>query len=316
MAAVSQHRTRTDATDCFRLLHGAADRHPGHYVEQLSDWLLWQTENPDDPRMRATLEEIAAARSLKGIYAKQLNRHVRGQQTNSVSPRLIAGEAAPEPFLVRENGVTFELAFHEGYSYGLFLDQRDNRRRLLERKITEDFPLPAAGEVLNAFAYTCAFSVCAARAGYATTSLDLSRKYLDWGRRNFEHNGLDPREHDFIYGDALEWFRRLKNKGREFAVIILDPPTFSKSRRGAFRAEKDYGQLVSAALPLLASDGVLLSSTNAARLEPSRFLAMIDTAIREAGRRRQDEFPADQPADFPDTADEPAYLKTVWTRIA
>ncbi|MGB0579121.1 MAG: class I SAM-dependent rRNA methyltransferase [Limisphaerales bacterium] len=315
MADVSNSRTRTEATDSFRLIHGAADHHPGHYVEQLADWLLWQTENPDDAQMRATLEETAANRSLRGIYVKHLNRHVRGQHTKSVSPLLISGEAAPEPFLVRENGISFELAFNEGYSYGLFLDQRENRRRLLERKVTEEFPLRASGDVLNTFAYTCAFSVCAAKAGYTTTSLDLSRKYLDWGKRNFQHNGLDPNAHDFIYGDALEWFRRLNNKGRKFDVIILDPPTFSKSRRGVFRAEKDYTQLVAAALPLLRRDGVLLSSTNAARLDDGRFLAMIDAAFRETDRGISQEVATYQPPDFPDTDDEPAYLKAVWTRV-
>lgn len=315
MADLPHFRTRTDATDSFRLLHGAADGHPGHYVERLADWLLWQTENPEDATMRATLEDIAGKHSLKGIYVKRLDRHVRGQRTQAVSPQLICGEAAPEPFLARENDTNFELSFNEGYSYGLFLDQRENRRRLLEKSVARDLPLPDTGEVLNAFAYTCAFSVCAAKAGFTTTSLDLSRKYLDWGRRNFEHNGLDPGEHDFIYGDAMEWFRRLNNKGRTFDVIILDPPTFSKSRRGVFRAEKDYGRLVAAALPLLVKDGVLLSSTNAARLERSRFLAMIDASLREGGRHMDREFLADQPADFPVTDAEPAYLKAVWTRV-
>ena len=109
-----------------------------------------------------------------------------------------------------------------------------------------------APEVLNCFAYTCAFSVCAALGGARATSLDLSRKYLDWGRRNFELNGLDPAAHDFIYGDVFDWLKRLAKKGRSFDVILLDPPTFSRSPgRGDFRAETDYGRLVSLALPLL-----------------------------------------------------------------
>lgn len=315
MARDSSIRSRTDANDSFRLVHGAADGFPGHYVERLADWLLWETENPDDPRMRSALEGIAEEQRVKGVYLKRLSRHVRGQQTETVSPQLIHGESAPAQFLARENSTSFELSFSEGYSYGLFLDQRMNRRRWLENAVAPDFPLPGAGELLNAFAYTCAFSVCAAKAGFTTTSLDLSRKYLDWGRRNFEHNGLDPAEHDFIYGDAFEWFRRLNNKGRRFDAIILDPPTFSKSKRGVFKAEKDFGKLIASALPLLKAAGVLLSSTNAARLEPSRFLAAIDRAIRESHRHVAQEFVADQPPDFPVTAAEPAYLKTVWIRL-
>ena len=103
---------------------------------------------------------------------------------------------------------------------------------------------------MNCFAYTCGFSVCAAKAGARTTSLDLSKKYLEWGKRNFALNGLDPAAHDFIYGDTFDWLRRLAKKGRAFDAVVLDPPTFSQSKEhGTFRAEKDYGKLVTAALP-------------------------------------------------------------------
>ena len=86
------------------------------------------------------------------------------------------------------------------------------------------------------FAYTCGFSVCAALAGARTTSLDLSRKWLAWGQRNFVLNGLDPAAHDFIYGDATDWLRRLGRKGRQFEAVLLDPPTFSTSKLFAFSA--------------------------------------------------------------------------------
>ena len=72
------------------------------------------------------------------------------------------------------------------------------------------------------------------------TSLDLSRKYLEWGERNFALNGIDPKAHDFIFGDAFDWMKRLSKKQRFFDVIILDPPTFSQSKEsGVFQAEKD-----------------------------------------------------------------------------
>ena len=169
------------------------------------------------------------------------------------SPQLIfLSEAAAGPVVIRENGFQFELSFSEGYSVGLFLDQRDNRRRFLTNHVAADFPLfpngAAGAEVLNTFAYTCGFSVCAAKSGARTTSLDLSKKYLDWGKRNFALNKLkDASAHDFIYGDAFDWMRRLAKKGRTFDAIVLDPPTFSQSKeRGAFQAEKDYGRLADA----------------------------------------------------------------------
>ena len=66
--------------------------------------------------------------------------------------------------------------------------------------------------MLNTFAYTCGFSVCAAIAGARATSVDLSKNYLEWGRRNFTLNGLDPSVHEFIFGDAFDWFRRLAKR--------------------------------------------------------------------------------------------------------
>jgi 23S rRNA (cytosine1962-C5)-methyltransferase len=215
---------------------------------------------------------------------------------------------------------------------GLFLDQRDNRRRFLTGHIAPEFPLfskkwldskkdgdrqDARPTVLNVFAYTCGFSVCAAKGGAKTTSLDLSKKYLEWGRRNFARNGLDPAEHDFIYGDAFDWLGRLAKKGRAFDAVVLDPPTFSQSKeRGVFRVEKNYGELVSAALPLVKPAGILLASTNAAEWPPEKFLAIVESSVRASKRKILQQHYAPQPPDFPVSRGEPAYLKTVWLRIA
>jgi len=241
------------------------------------------------------------------------------------------GEPAPDRLLIRENGLRFELSLAEGCSVGLFLDQRDNRRRLLTGHIARDFDLSAAVSgstgtaelgnldrlcVLNLFAYTCGFSVCAARAGARSSNVDISKKYLDWGRRNFEWNELDSTEHEFLLGDAFEWLRRLGRKNRKFDLIILDPPTFSRSREhGAFRVEKEFPDLIRAALPLLNRDGVLFASSNAATWRPEQFLQQVSESIERSRRRILQEYFAPQPPDFPVTRAEPGYLKTVWLRI-
>ena len=170
-----------EQTNAFRLIHGASDGWPGWHVERLGDYLLSQSEDEVTPQQQEWLRE---QRGVTGIYHKTLSRHVRRTSAEAASPRLVSGDAAPERFVVRENGVDYELSFSEGYSVGLFLDQRDNRRRFLTNHVAAEFPLfegGAAGcEVLNTFAYTCGFSVCAAKAGARTTSLDLSKKYLEW----------------------------------------------------------------------------------------------------------------------------------------
>jgi 23S rRNA (cytosine1962-C5)-methyltransferase len=170
--------------------------------------------------------------------------------------------------------------------------------------------------VLNTFAYTCGFSLCAAKAGLRTTNVDLSTKYLEWGKRNFELNGLDPSPHEFLSGDAFSWLRRLRTKQQMFDVVILDPPTFSQSKEhGVFRAEKDMGQLVTAALPLLKPNGVLFASTNAAALRPEQFLDAIEAATVRGRRAILQRHYVPQPPDFPICRAEPAHLKTVWLRL-
>lgn len=309
-------------TNSYRLIHGASDGWPGLYVDKLGDYLLSQSESAltrDEETELLRLKEVAGAR---GIYHKALTRHTRSTASAAASPRLVAGEAAPERFVIRENGLQFELSFAEGYSVGLFLDQRDNRRRLISGHVAAEFELPLASssapknEVLNAFAYTCSFSVCAARAGARTTSIDLSKKYLEWGKRNFELNELDPKKHEFIYGDVLDWFRRLAKKQRLFDLIVIDPPTFSQSKEsGIFRVEKDYSKLIAVAIPLLKRGGVLFASTNAADWAAEECLNTIETAIRNSKRKilQRQYFP--QPPDFPISRSAPGYLKTVWARI-
>ena len=313
-------RARTDA---YRAVHGAADNQPGHFRDRLGEWQLCAGEVPPPAGEAARLlGSTEGPPDVRGVYFRRVLRQVARTPAEEASPRLAAGAAAPERFLASENGVTFELGFGEGYSTGLFLDQRDNRRRLLTGHVAADFPLyadadPGAREVLNCFAYTCGFSVCAALGGARVTSLDLSRKYLAWGRRNFELNAVDPTGHDFIYGDVFDWLKRLAKKTRSYAVIVLDPPTFSRAPgRGDFRSETDYGRLVSLALPLLEPGGVLLASTNTARLAPAPFIGQVQEAIRAAGRRVVQEHYVPQPPDFPVTRDEPAYLKTLWLRVS
>lgn len=327
-------------TNAWRLIHGASDGWPGLQVEKLGDYLLAQSAGKLNPAERELLESLARTHESLGVYHKILNRHVRGSGVGEASPKLVLGETSPERFLIRENGLRFEMSFNKGYSVGLFLDQRDNRRRFLVNHVAADFGGWSAGlrpgrtgevnainepgrrpalqpEVLNTFAYTCGFSVAAARAGARVTSLDLSKKYLEWGKRNFVLNKLDPAQHDFIYGDVFDWLRRLAKKGRAFDAIILDPPTFSQSKEsGTWRAEEHYGRLVEATLPLLKPGGVLFASTNAAKLEPEKFVDSIRAATAKTGRKIVRQHYVSQPPDFPISRAEPAYLKTAWLRVA
>ncbi len=295
-------------TDAFRVLHGAADGWPGLYVDRFGEYLLAQSAAPLSEAQGERVEKCALQLGSLAIYHKSLQREERA------ASQCLWGTPAPREITIRENGLRFVLRLDEGFSPGLFLDQRDNRRRFLTRHIAAGFEIPAAPEVLNAFAYTCGFSVCAAAAGARVTSLDLSKNYLEWGRHNFSLKKIDPAGHDFIFGDVFDWLRRFARKKRFFDVIILDPPTFSRSKEsGVFRAEKDYGALAAAALPLLRRGGILFASTNAADFAPEEFLESLTAAATP--RRVTQRHYVPQPPDFPIERTEPAYLKTVWLRI-
>ncbi|MCX6909829.1 MAG: class I SAM-dependent methyltransferase [Verrucomicrobia bacterium] len=276
----------TDTNAC-RLVSGAADGFPNAMVDRYGERFLVQWYAHPNPALREAFRD-----------QKLVERSMEKQPTGET--------ATPESrFEIVENGLKFLISLDAGYSTGLFLDQRENRRRLL----TSDL---RGKTVLNTFAYTCAFSVAAARAGATVTSLDLSKRYLDWGRDNFRLNDINPEAHDFIYGDCFDWLARLAKKGRSFDVVLLDPPTFSTVKKGRpFSAEKDYAKLVALAEPLVKAGGTLFCSTNARSLSPQRFM---DAVQRGTPRARRMEF-ATQPFDFRVAVGEKPYLKTVWAEL-
>jgi len=311
-----------EANTAFRIAHGRSDGLERGYADVLGPYLLSQSTSTFSATDKIRLASLVHSLDVRGFYHKIIRSKPSMADPQSVAPRLELGNPAPDRFSVLENGLRFELSFTEGYSVGLFLDQRDNRRRILTGHVGAGFPLlqppSLAGkrEVLNAFAYTCGFSVCAAKAGARTTSVDLSKKYLQWGKRNFALNQLDPAEHDFLFGDVFDWLRRFHKKKRLFDLILLDPPTFSRSSEfGPFRVKKDLRRLIEAALPLLREEGVLFASSNAADWLPEDFLAEVRGPLTAARRSilREQYYP--QPPDFPVSRDEPAYLKTVWIRV-
>jgi len=121
--------------------------------------------------------------------------------------------------------------------------------------------------MLNLFAYTCSVSVAAAVGGAKqTTSVDLSNTYLDWGKKNFEANGLDPAKHRFIRDDATRWMARDRNS---YDWIFINPPTFSRSKmsKGDFNIHKDHKALIESAMSSLDKKGELLFTTHARAFE-------------------------------------------------
>lgn len=222
----------------------------------------------DRAQGEALLAEFQAWRAEAGIaLARVYLRLLVRQPRESDQPILLEGNAeASTKEEVLESGLKYEVDFASGYSVGLFCDQRDNRLYL--RSL-------APRRVLNTFAYTCAFSVAAAAEGAETLSVDLSKSSLNRGRRNFELNGIAPDGHRFIADDVLAVLPRLAARGETFDAIILDPPTFGRSSpKRAFRAERDYEDLIAAALACASPGASILLSTNCTSLDAFKLRSM------------------------------------------
>ena len=219
------------------------------------------------------------------------------------TPKLLLGGAGESLQMVAtENHLKFGIDFGAGYSAGLFVDQRENRRFVRQLK---------PKRMLNCFAYTCAFSVPAAAADAKTANIDLSKKSLERGRQNFALNELSTDGHQFIADDVRPALRRLARRGEEFDVIILDPPTFSRSKDGrAFHVEKDFEDLIAAALEIVDRDAKILLSTNCETLSDPALERMARYALKLA--RRTGAFHREPtPVDFPPgTA-----AKTIWLTL-
>ena len=204
-------------------------------------------------RWLAAMHE-AAARALdlplKSVTLKQ--RH--GQSPDEQYRKLAA---SAQDFVVREGGHRFVVNLTDHLDTGLFLDHRQTRALVAT--------LARGRRVLNLFCYTGSFSVYAAKNQAAsTTSVDLSKTYLDWARRNFELNGLDPGRNRLVQADAVRFIEGERASKDRYDLIVLDPPSFSNSKRmqGVLDVQRDHVALIRGCLSLLAPGGDLLFSTN------------------------------------------------------
>jgi 23S rRNA (cytosine1962-C5)-methyltransferase len=293
-------------TTAFRLVNEDGDGLPRLAVDVYDRWLVAQLYGDDGPWAdRAARERVLdalGALGFDGVYLK-----IRPKQANvlvdtrreDLAPRLpVRGVPAPDDLTIAEDGVPFLVRLGDGLSTGLFLDQRGNRHRVRETA--------AGASVANLFAYTCAFSVAAALGGAArTVSVDASIAALERGQANMDHAGATSREaHTFVADDAFAWLARSARRDERFDLVILDPPSYSTTKRGRFVADSDYAPLAAAALAILAPGGRLLACTNHRGISASRFRRILFDACRLAKRD------AVQVKDLPELVDFPVAAKS------
>ncbi|MGN6505993.1 MAG: class I SAM-dependent rRNA methyltransferase [Tepidisphaeraceae bacterium] len=269
-------------TQAFRAFSGQPDGIDGVFVDVYgpgATLIVYEGRSPrtfDPAQAAADVLQVLQPLGVTSIYLKPFAKdrsRLGGEMPDIVTqPEPLAGVALPEALLIRENGYTLETRLYDGFSTGLFLDQRDNRAFV--RDYVARLTGPEQPAVLNTFAYTCAFSVAAAMGGAVTTSVDVSARYLEWGKRNFLHNhlpvtlpeGSTAAPHRFARMDTFEFFTYARRKNLRYDLILLDPPSFgSGSKKKGIRpwsAESDYARLIREAAALLRPKGVVFASTN------------------------------------------------------
>ena len=228
-------------------------------------------------RGRLVPELQAWASTVPFEFGRVFARFIPRKNEEREPPTLIFGDPGENlQTIATERHLKFGIDFGAGYSVGFFVDQRENRRHV--RHI-------APKRLLNCFAYTCSFSVSAACAGAITLNVDLSKKSLARGRENFALNSLPTIDHRFIADDVMAVLPRLARKGEKFDVIILDPPTFSRSPGGkSFHVENDFEKLLVDALELAERDSHVLLSTNCSTLREHALEVMARYGLKAAQR--------------------------------
>ncbi len=295
-------------TDAFRCLHGEGDGLPGLFLDRFGDRLV-VTLRCEAARvlLEPALEALSERWTPQAVYVREHFSDLRKKHGVRGTWRGSVPEA--NQWQVRELGCSYQISTDQQLGLGLYCDQRGNRERL--RRLLRGYD---SARVLNLFCYTGAFSVVAAKAGALVDSVDLSQQALDGLQANCALNGLDN-DGCKVFAEDVRKF--LKRKGRRYDVIVLDPPTFAKGKKGGFFAvSKELASLAGLCLGRLKPGGALLCSSNQSKLSRAELLKALG---KEALRRRlqlQELVGPGPGSDFPQLPGFPEgdISKAVWCR--
>lgn len=301
-----------ERTNGFRWINGESDNWPGLVLDRYAETLALKIYTA---AWLPRLDEIAAliqATLMPARLVLRLSRNIQEsaqKEFHLADGHLLSGEKLAGNVTFLETGIAFEADVLRGQKTGFFLDQRENRRRV------ETFAQGA--EVLNAFSFSGGFSLYAARGGArSVTDLDISAHALESARRNFALNRPDPAvaacRHETIQADAFQWLEN--NSGRQFDLVILDPPSLAKreaERTGAILA---YGKLAANGIKALRRGGVLVAASCSAHVSAAEFFEAVRKAARNSGHRFSELETTSHPADHAATFKEAEYLKCIYLR--
>ena len=245
---------------CFRWIHNKNDaKEIGFTVDQFGKKLILSCYEEKWSEADHKIFSDYAKYMKKPVIVRMM--HNRGKDPLNKS-QFVLGFSEQEGagllesvWTAKENQISYEMRSDSGQSFGLFLDQRLQRNWVLNQAKEKS--------VLNLFSYTCGFSVAAALGGAnQVTSVDTSKNVLNWGRKNFQVNGLDDQKYKFLCRDSLIFLEQSISKNSKYDLIICDPPSFSRGETGVFKIETSLEVLIRNCLRCLSNNGDLLFSTN------------------------------------------------------
>ncbi len=259
-----------DETTAYRFFNGEGDGLGGLTIDYYADYYVFSWYSVGIYQHQKMILEAfkKAVPSRKGIYQK-----FRYDTKGATYDSHIFGETAPEPLIVVENGIQYATYLDDGLMTGIFLDQREVREAIREK-------YSVGKTILNTFSYTGAFSVAAAMGGaLETTSVDLANRSLPKTQEQFSVNGIDPATQKIIVMDVFDYFKYAARKELSFDTIVVDPPSFARSKKKTFSVAKDYSQLLEEVIAITNPNGVIVASTNAANVTMEKFEGMIKKAF-------------------------------------
>ena len=285
--------------NAYRLIHGEGDGLPSLVCDKYDRWIVVQLMSAGLERFRQEIADAidATVRPL-GILARN-DVPLRKKEGLSLTSELLRGEV-PATVEVAEHGVRYLAAPWEGQKTGAFLDQRENRAFVGSL---------ARGRALDCFSYHGSFALHLARAATHVIALDASAAALERARENVALNGLTNVE--LLKADAFDYLKEHERARDRFDTVVLDPPAFAKTRASLPAAIRGYKEINLRAMRLLAPGGLLFTASCSFHLTKPLFLAMLEDAAADSGRRIAVRDMRGQPLDHPEvlTIPETGYIK-------
>jgi 23S rRNA (cytosine1962-C5)-methyltransferase len=290
--------------DAYREVHAESDLLPGVIVDRYGDHRVLQLLTPGADRFRQTLLEALRRRGDCRSVLERSDSDARRLEGLEARRGLLWGEPPAALVSIHEYGLTFQVDLMEGHKTGFYLDQRENRRLAGTALSGED--------VLDAFCYSGGFTAAALRGGAARVlSMDSSPRALELAAVNLSANGLEAGRWEAVAGDVFVELRRLRDQGRSFDAIVLDPPRFAPTASQVQRAARGYKDINLLAFKLLRPGGRLMTFSCSGGVSPELFEQIVAGAARDAGSHIVFEAALGQPEDHPVAAHFPEgrYLK-------